>query len=159
MLRRFGLTLTLLLGLVVALGCSSSSSDVKTLGGTPSDDGATRVEERDGITVEARWLTEAELAHVDVDLQQYPPGAFVLMELALDTHSGDLNEIELPGAATLRRGPAEEAAEAWVSKSDDSHHRSGVLVFRRLSESGPVELALSVAGEAVVLLWETPPEA
>lgn len=99
------------------------------------------------------------LPGLDADVSQYPPDAFVLMELKLDTHSGDLKEIDLPSAATLRQGPAGEAAEAWVSESDDAHHRSGVLVFPRPSQNGPVKLALSIAGEAVVLRWETPPEA
>ena len=157
MLRRFTLVVTLTLAVSVALACSSGGGG--TGEGASSDDDRTRVTETDGITVEARWLTEAELADVDVDLKPYSPDAFALLELTLDTHSGDLKEIDLPSAATLRQGPAGEAAEAWVSESDDAHHRSGVLVFPRPSENGPVELALSIAGNAVALLWETPPEA
>ena len=47
--------------------------------------------------------------------------------------------------------------EAWISLSDDSHHRGGVLVFKRTEADGPVELTLDLGDEEVSLRWESPP--
>ena len=145
----------LVLGLtLVALACSSGGEP--RAAGTPSQD-STQTSEAGGITVEARWLTEAELTDLDADLSQYPLDAFVLLELKLDAHSGDLNEIDLQDGAMLRQGQAEEPPEAWMSESDDSHHREGVLVFPKSLGTGPVQLVLQIGEEEVVLLWEAAP--
>ena len=145
----------LVLGLtLVALACSSDGEP--RAAGTPSQD-STQTSEAGGITVEARWLTEAELTDLDADVSQYPLDAFLLFELTLDTHSGDLNDIDLQDAATLRQGQAEASPEAWVSESEDSHHRGGVLVFPRSSGGGPAELVITIGSDKVLLSWESAP--
>ena len=57
----------------------------------------------------------------------------------------------------LRQGRAEDLPEAWVSRSNDSHHRAGVLVFPRSLGAGPVELAIALGDEGVVLSWDAVP--
>ena len=151
MLRRFGLTVTLLLGLMVALACSSD-------GGEPGgDEGLSRSAEAGGITVDGTWLTAATLDGIETDLSAYPLDEFVLVEIAFTTHSGDLNEIDMEAASALKQGDASGTPEAWVSEDDDSHHREGVLVFRRAQTDGPVELTVDLGDEEVALLWEAPP--
>ena len=158
MLSRLAAVLVVGLALI-ALACSSGGSEPGTGDGPAAGEDLTRTSETDGITVEARWLTEAELTDLDADLSQYPLDAFVLLELKLDAHSGDLNEIDLQDGAMLRQGQAEEPPEAWMSESDDSHHREGILVFPRQLETGPVQLVLRIGEEEVVLLWEAAPAA
>ena len=155
MLSRLVLVLMLGLGLI-ALACSSGAEPGADTEPSRGED-LTRTSEADGVTVAARWLTEAAVQDQDADLSQYPLNAFVLFALELDTHSGDLNEIDLQDGAMLRQGQAEEPPEAWMSESDDSHHREGVLVFPRQLEAGPVQLVLQIGEEEVVLLWEAAP--
>ena len=147
--------LALVLGLaLITLACSSDGAP--RAAGTPSQD-LTQTAEAGGITVEARWLTEGQLTDLDADISRYPLDAFLLFELTLDTHSGDLNDIDLQDAAMLRQGQAVASPEAWVSESDDSHHRSGVLVFPLELHEGRVELAVNVKNDELVLAWEAPP--
>ncbi len=40
---------------------------------------------------------------------------------------------------------------------DNAHHRSGLLVFARHVESGPVTFSLVIEDQEVALLWETAP--
>ena len=120
--------------------------------------GLARSAEAGGVTVEATWLTEATVGAVDADLTAYPPGKYVLIELTLDTHSGDLNEIDLQREAALKQDGLTLEPETWLSLSDDSHHREGVLVFPLNGESGPADLTLSLGDdEEVALVWESPP--
>jgi len=149
------LALVLMLGLaLITLACSSDGEPRAV--GTSSQE-LTQTAEAGGITVEARWLTEGELTELDADVSRYPLDVFVLFELALDTHSGDLNDIDLQDAAMLTQGPAVSPPEAWVSESDDSHHRSGVLVFPLDQQEGEVGLTVDLGDEEVALLWEGPP--
>ncbi len=117
----------------------------------------TREAEAGGITVEATWLTAEARDAVEADLTAYPQDDFVVLELSLDTHSGDLNSIDLAAEASLNQGEATVAPEAWVSTSDDAHHRSGLLVFPRKAGDGPVSLSLVIEEEEVALTWETAP--
>ena len=151
---------------LLAAACSSGGGGEPSATGEPDGEGQpgageelTRVSEAGGVTVEATWLMEGDLSGVDADLTRYPLDEFVVVEISLDAHSGDLNEIEMERAATLRQGASELPPEVWVSVSDDSHHRAGVLVFPRRLEEGPVELFLTVGDEDVALLWEAAPGA
>ena len=145
---------------LMATACSSG-------GGTGRDgdkdanrkETVTRTAEANGITVTATWLGGSDIDSVDADLRNYPPNEFVLIELSLDTHSGDLSEIDLEREALLNQAVVDLRAEAWVGTSDDSHHRSGVLVFLRPLEDGPVELTVGIGDEEVALTWEEEPAA
>jgi len=161
MSRRFLIlsgTALLLTVSVLAAGCSSASDAGQT--DVPGDAGAelTQTAEAGGVTIDATWLTADSLPDVDADLSAYPLDEFAAIEVAFTTHSGDLNEIAMDEAASLRTGTETVAPAAWLSVSDDSHHREGVLVFERQGEAGPVELALEIAdGEAVSLEWQAVP--
>jgi len=153
MLKRAWLALALSLT-VLALACSSGGAAKPNSTGDLS-----RTGEAGGVTVEATWLTEDGLGAVDADLAQYPLNEFVLFKVGLDTHSGDLGKLDLKSTASLKQSGADVQAEAWVDLSNDSHHRSGVLVFRRTQTEGPVELTVNLGDDEVTLRWETPPEA
>ena len=146
MLRRLAFAAAVGVAAVLAMACSSGGEDL------------TRSAEAGGVTVEATWLTEATVGAVDADLTAYPPDEYVIIELKLDTHSGDLNEIDLEREAALKQGGTMLEPEAWLSLGDDSHHREGVLVFPLNGESGPADLTLSLSDdEEVALVWESPP--
>ena len=151
MLKRVWLALALSLT-VLALACSSGGGAKPNSTGTLS-----RTDEAGGVTVEATWLTEDGLGAVDADLAQYPLNEFVLFKVGLDTHSGDLGKLDLKSTASLKQSGADVKAKAWVNLSNDSHHRSGVLVFPRDLQYGRVELALNVKNDELVLAWEAPP--
>lgn len=86
--------------------------------------------------------------------------------VSLDTHSVDLKNIDLAGSATLRSaGGVELKPMAWRGLSENSHHRSGLLLFSTdearkqgiAPGSGkPLELVLhDVAGvKQRVLRWD-----
>ncbi len=120
-----------------------------------SSDG--REGEAGGVTVEATWLTEDGLGAVDADLAQHSLNEFVLFKVSLDTHSGDLSKLDVKSTASLKQSGADVQAEAWVNLNNDSHHRSGVLVFPRDLQAGRVELALNVKNDELVLAWDASP--
>ena len=161
MLRVAALALTVALAMAVALAvaCSGDGGD----GG--GDDRATptagadltRTAEAGGITVDGTWLVAEGLGGVDADLSAYPLDGFVLVEIAFTTHSGDLNKVDMEQDVTLREDGADIPPEAWISLSDDSHHRAGVLVFERTEADGPVELTVDLGDQEVSLQWESPP--
>ena len=123
-------------------------------GGPAANDELTRVTEAGGVTVTATWLTGEGVRTIETDLTRYPLSEFALVELTLDTHSDDLSQIDMERAAALRQGGAAVRPLAWVTVSDDTHHRSGVLVFPRGLENAPTELTLKIENEEIVLLWE-----
>lgn len=155
------LLMVVALGLAVigllAAACSSGSDARDT---DPRDDRAdlTQTAEADGVTVDATWLTVESAADVDADLSPYPLGRFVAVEIAFTTHSGDVNRITVEEAVMLRVGSRTLQPEAWMSLSDDSHHREGIAVFAGAPPAGPVELLLELESGEVVLQWETIPE-
>ena len=151
---------------LLAVACSKGTGPSLPAAQTPVNAGSaqpqageelSRTGEAGGVTVEATWLTESALSEVDADLSRYPLDDFVLLEVKLDTHSGDLNEIDMEREPALRQGGAELSPQAWVSVSDDAHHREGVLVFAREMKDGPLELALGIGDKEVALLWEAAP--
>ena len=107
--------------------------------------------------MEGTWLTEPEFDGLDADLTAYPLDEFVLVEIAFTTHSGDLNKVDMEQGSGLKQGGEAAAPVAWVSLSDDSHHREGVLVFERSEAEGPVELTVDLGDEKVALVWEVIP--
>jgi len=142
---------------LLAAACSSGSDagDAET---TEDRADLTQTAEADGITVDATWLTVESAADVDADLSAYPLERFVAVEIAFTTHSGDVNKIAMEEAARLRIGSRTLQPEAWMSISDDSHHREGIVVFAGIQGSGPVELLLELESGDVLLQWERMPE-
>jgi len=146
----------LALAVVLGVACGGGGGGADRASPTPGAD-LTRSAKAGGITVEGTWLTAPELDGVEADLTTYPLDEFALVEIAFTTHSGDLNKVDMEQGATLIEDGAEIRPEAWISLSDDSHHRAGVLVFKRAQAGGPVELGLNLGDEKVSLLWESPP--
>lgn len=145
---------------LLAVACSQGfSSDSGADRGATSDAGLTRHAEAGGVAVEGTWLTARELDRLDADVDAFRLDEFVLVKIQFTTHSGDLNRIDMEQAAVLRQGEADEQPKGWISLSDDSHHRAGVLVFSRHLEGGPAELSIDLGDEELVLLWETAPRA
>ena len=155
MLRVAALALTVVLA-ALAVACGGGDGGDDRASPTAGAD-LTRTAEAGGITVEGTWLTASEVDGVDADLSAYPLGQFVLVEIGFTTHSGNLNEVDMEGASELKQGDGAAAPVAWVSLSDDSHHREGVLAFERTEAGGPVELTVDLGDEKVALLWESPP--
>ncbi len=145
---------------LLAVACSQGfSSGPGEDGGSTRDPGLTRRAEAGGVAVEGTWLTAEELDGLDADVDALRLDEFVLVKIQFTTHSGDLNRIDMEQAAVLRQGEADEQPKGWISLSDDSHHRAGVLVFSRHLEGGPAELSIDLGDEELVLLWETAPRA
>ena len=152
---RGALIIAAVLAGLVTLACSSGGSDSGP-SESKDDDGPTRTASVEGIDVKATWLgSDGEPRE---GLAEYPPGRFLLLEVTLDTHSGDLGSIDLAEAAELRTGAGLVEPEAWVASSDESHHRGGVLVFPRSDLSSPVTLTLALEDGVVELVWEELPE-
>lgn len=151
--------LTVLAVALLAAACSKGFSDGPgaTVGPGPGAE-LTRVAEAGGVTVEGKWLTaEEEVDGVDAEMAAYPLDEFVLVKIQFTTHSGDLNRIDMERAAVLRRGEADDQPARWISLSDDSHHRTGVLIFPRRIDSGPVEITIDIGDEELALQWEATP--
>ncbi|MDO8616668.1 MAG: hypothetical protein Q7T33_13190 [Dehalococcoidia bacterium] len=143
---------------LVAAACSSGDAGQPDPADSPGVSAQlTQSAEAGGITVEATWLTGDNGDGVEADLSGYPLAQFVLLDIKLDTHSGDLESVNMEQAAGLEQAGVAARPEAWVSEADDSHHREGVLVFRRDLKGGPVTLAIDLGGKQVELLWRTQP--
>jgi hypothetical protein len=143
---------------ILAVACSSGTDTEES---SPSNDAGgqlTQTAEAGGVTVDATWLTAATLTDLDADLSAYPLDRFVAVEIAFTTHSGDLSKIAMEEAATLQAGTETIRPEAWVSVSDDSHHRKGVVIFERTARSGAAELVVELQdGQKVSLRWPAMP--
>ena len=157
MLRRLALVAAVGVAAVLALACSSGGDGGTADSTAPDSEDLTRGAEAGGVTVEATWLTEATAEDVDADLAAYPPDRYALIEVKLDTHSGDLNDIELQDEAVLKQDGTTLEPETWLSLSDDSHHREGILVFAGTIQQGEVTLTVPIEDEDVGLLWEAAP--
>ncbi len=147
--------------LVAALGWACGSG-TGTAGTATMDDPAaelTQTAKAGGVTVDATWLTAAEVGEIDADLSDYPLDRFAAVEIAFTTHSGDLNKIKMEDVAALKVGTGSAKAEAWVTLNDDSHHRQGVAIFERPDGATSAELLLELEdGEKVSLRWSDLPE-
>ncbi len=149
---------TVLVATLLAAACSKGfSSTPDATGGPVEGPELTRTAEAGGVAVEGTWLTDKEWDGLDADVAAFRLDEFVLVKIQFTTHSGDLNRIDMEQAAILRQGEAAEQPKGWISLDDDSHHRSGVLVFPRSLEVGQVELTIDIGDDELALLWERVP--
>ena len=149
---------TVLVATLLAAACSTGFSGTPDATGGPGQDPELkRTAEAGGVSVEGTWLTDKELDGLDTDVATYPLEEYVLVKIQFTTHSGDLNRIDMEEAAILRQGEAAEQPKGWISLGDDSHHRSGVLVFPQSLEAGQVELTIDIGDDELALLWERVP--
>ena len=94
-----------------------------------------------------------EGGQVTVAVSWNGPSAGARFGVVMDTHSVDLDAIDLPRRAVLRTPTGELAATSWEAPRG-GHHRSGELVFPDMLPNGqstigtgPVELVIrDVAG-------------
>lgn len=154
-MRRLAPVIALLMVLLAAACSKGWNGDDPEAGPEKTGGETSRTAEAGGIEVRASWLTEAD--GKEDELEAYPSDRFVLIEVAFTTHSGDLNSIRIEEAARLRQAGSLLAPESWVSTSDDSHHRAGILVFPRELGDGAVELVLDLGDEEVAMRWESMP--
>ena len=150
--------LTLSVAGLLSVACSSGTGTEESGASNDAGDQLTQTAEAGGVTVDATWLTAAALDDLDADLTAYPLDRFVAVQIAFTTHSGDLNKMTMEEAATLQIGREAIRPEAWVSVSDDSHHREGVVIFERRTRSGAAKLMVELQdGQKVSLRWSTMP--
>lgn len=118
-----------------------------------------------GVTAEATLLTPEYFKSIgkQAEASRYDFGRYIIFKLSLDTHSVDLSAYK-PEISTILRNNTGNQLQAiqWLPESNDSHHRSGVLMFSRdgagLLEAKYIELVVKdVAGiKERVLRWNTP---
>ena len=137
--------LTIVLAFAACEGSEPSGAPDASVECVPSgvtEEEATRTTDAASVTVTARL--ENALRHCAKDELAF--------ELVLDTHSVDLLDIEMTGAARIEtsRGDAPATGFAWAPGSESSHHRDGALTI----EAPPLEdatwLRLTVADVAGV---------
>jgi hypothetical protein len=132
-----------------------SSGENGSQGGDRSLDswpGIARTAEVGGIEVEATWLSK--YGGSGEAIAEYPLDRFVLIRVGFTTHSGDLRGIDMEQSAALTQGGSRIGPEGWISLSDDSHHRAGVLVFARVGEGDVAELVLSLEEGTMSFVWD-----
>ncbi len=159
-MRRAGLILAILAiptAGAIAVACTSSGANESGPNASSNQEQAVQSGSARNVAVEARWLPTGD-APAGVDLSLYPADRFRLLEVKLDTHSGDLRSIDVQASTELKRGAETEKPEAWAPGKDDSHHREGVLVFAIGADAGPVQVALRLPEGDVSLSWESLPQ-
>lgn len=142
---------SLLFGLAVTIAsCASPASPASSVlppGGSPSGPGA-RTSEGGQVTVVVTWAG---------------PSAGAVFDVKLDTHSVDLDALDLADAI-LRNDRGETlSAEPWTAPKG-GHHREGALRFRGdvasfFAGARWVELVLRGVGDVAerTLRWELTP--
>ena len=129
----------LAMGLLLLGACTAAPPSGTATGQAKGvSDGATQRQEGGQVTVAATWNG---------------PNAGPVFTVALDTHSVDLDGIDLSSLAVLRTPAGDVAATEWAAPKG-GHHRSGELRFpattpdgRPTLGMGPVELVVrDVAG-------------
>ncbi len=149
---------------VMACGSQAAPSNGES-GVAPSEapvrQGLTRTD--DGLGGVTFAATPAEAS--DLTARGYPSDYWGFA-VQLDTHSGDLMALDVAKLAVLRDSTGREFQPiAWRGLKEDSHHRSGLLLFSSKDtgvqtlasrRAGPLELVLyDVAGvKERVLRWD-----
>ncbi|HET7271065.1 MAG TPA: hypothetical protein VFI90_08245 [Rubrobacter sp.] len=102
---------------LVLVGCGSAGS------GGPIDkpSSATRTSEGGEVTVAATWKGRS---------------AGPVFEVAMDTHSVDLDGYDLKKLAVLRTGGGEEVRPSAWDAPKGGHHREGTLAFPKRTPGG-----------------------
>jgi len=100
---------------------------------------------------------EIEVTYGGPQAARYEPDRYTVFIVAMTTHSGDLTRYDMVKVSELRAGGRTFQPLRWVSTSDDSHHRSGVLIFPKVASGQPIELVIkTIAGAAARTFRWTP---
>lgn len=140
---------------------SGLSSTKDTFQDTKSDKG------EGGVTAEATIFTLAYFKSIgkEDETARYDFDKYIVFRLSVDSHSVDLSGYNFEKSVLLRDSSGNQlGAVEWISESDDSHHRSGLIVFPRDSLGDPpsgteyVEVIIrNLAGATErVLRWDAP---
>ena len=115
-------TLGVTLSLVLA-GCGSSESEDSAESTAASDQSSdsTQTSEGGGVTVAATWGG---------------PSAGTVFEVAMDTHSVDLDSYDLRQLALLRNDQDQEVQPNGWDAPEGGHHRKGTLTFPTQAADG-----------------------
>ncbi len=157
-----------ILSVVSVMACASQPAPSTSNGESgvapeepPARQGLTRTDGGQGGVTFAATPAEAS----DLTARGYPPDYWGFV-VALDTHAGDLMALDVAKLAAFRDSNGREFKPiAWQGLKEDSHHRSGLLLFSSkdtgvqvlaAGTSRPIELVLyEVAGvKERVLHWQ-----
>jgi hypothetical protein len=84
---------------------------------------------------------------VTVTLSTAPTaGKPIVVKVALDTHSVELDGIAFDSAVTLRRPDGAETAPTAVDVKGAGHHREATLGFAPVHQPGPVQIVVRDVG-------------
>ena len=92
----------------------------------------TRTHSGGGVDVKAIYATAEyfSAANDAKGAQRFRPAEQIVFLITFDTHSGDLTKYDVMSSIRLRTWSSKEyAPAAWESTSNDSHHRTGALIF------------------------------
>lgn len=77
----------------------------------------------------------------------YASDRYTVFVVAMNTHSVDLSVYDMVQISELRSGGRRLRPLRWVSTSDDSHHRAGLLIFPPVPSGQAMELVIrTIAG-------------
>ncbi len=146
---RILIALAAIAAFTVAAACSSGDDGV-------SSSGMTRKAKVGDITMEATLMDAASGIALRPELEVFPLDTLVIFAITLDTHSTDLSNISLAAAAVLHQVGPGTVPRAWMPTKEEAHHVEGILLFSRLSESGPVTLVTDLGDDKPVeMTWES----
>ncbi len=128
---------SLLIAAILSLSCSNSGASTRS----PSA-GGKRTSEAGSVTVALSWDG---------------PGSGLAFEVAMDTHSVDLDGFDLSKLALLRTDSGVEVAPVEWDAGPGGHHREGKLSFPATVDGRPL-LGESVRGFTVIVRDIAAPE-
>lgn len=109
------------------------------------------------VEIQVIYVTPEYLRSGGADAARYEPDRYSVFLVSLNTHSVDLSRYDMVQVSELRAGGQSWRPLRWVSTSDGSHHRAGVLVFPKVDPARPVELLIkTIAGIPVRTFRWTP---
>lgn len=99
------------------------------------------------VEIEVIFVTPEYLRAGGADAARYEPDRYSVFLVSMNTHSVDLSRYDMVQVSELRAGSQTLRPLRWISTSDDSHHRAGVLIFPQVDLARPVELLIkTIAG-------------
>lgn len=129
----------------------------------------TRTHNGGGVDVKAIYAPPEYFASANdaKGAQRFRPGEQIVFLLTFDTHAGDLTRYDVMSNIRLRTGSEKDYAPVrWESTSNDSHHRTGALIFpatsggRKVMAPEVTAIVLAIANLAGVptrtLEWPLP---
>lgn len=102
-----------------------------------------------GVEIEVIYVTADYLrtARDAQAVQRYQPDRYAVFLVTMNTHSIDLLAYDMVKVSELKVSGKTYTPLRWESTSDNTHHRSGVLIFPKIDPPLPVELVIkTVAG-------------